>query len=307
MKKIALIVLLLGSITLNLFSAECVSSDTTFRFNDKMIYLKDSVDQVHVRVFQKKGDLPDEYKNIYEGIYTDGKSYEKFSVSESWGLHIPFISTIREKKIKRRFEMQPHWAGVGLGYACFTDGTHYNDIDGIPLNLMRSYEFNYNIFEHITPIFFHLVGLTTGLGFSWEHYYLDHSTYLRENTDGVVRLMDGSGRDYRYSKLNNWYLTAPLLLELQLFKSTRMHPYVACGVVGGLRLATRFKTKYEDMYGWHKSKERGMNVLPLTYSYLFQAGCGNVSVYGKYSPVGLFEAGKGPEVQHASAGFMIDF
>jgi hypothetical protein len=123
----------------------------------------------------------------------------------------------------------------------------------------------------------------------------------------MVGLTTGAvGDKYKYSYLSNWYLTVPVMLELQLFKSSKYKPYLAAGVVGDVRLATVNRTKYVNATGStiHTS-QRGMNVLPLSMDYVAQAGMGKVSIYAKYSPVGIFETGKGPDVQHASIGFIL--
>lgn len=279
--------------------------DTTIYFNDKIIHISDSIDQIRVKVSTQGDNKVDTFKTVFEGLYSDKKTYERWSVTENWGIQIPFV-TNRMRKNKQHQEMTPHWAGYGMGFATMTNGSLYNNVDGMDLVLGRSIEVNFNIAEHITPIFFDIIGLTSGVGFSIRKYQMDNSLFLKE-INNVVGIYSNSPLEYDYSKLVNCYLTAPLLLELQLFKNRINSPYLAAGVIGGIRLSSMFKSKYYTTSGTTiRTKSKGMNVLPLTMDYVVMGGHGNFSVYFKYSPFQLFEKDKGPEVQHASIGFMLD-
>jgi hypothetical protein len=305
MKKIKLIAICTLLFASNSYAWSNEHQDTTIYFNDKIIQISDSIDQISVKVSARSGCSIDTFKTVFEGLYSDKKTYERWSVTENWGIQIPFV-TNRLRKTKRNEKMTPHWAGFGMGFATMTDGSSYNNVNGMDLVLGRSLEFNYNIAEHITPIFFNIIGLTSGVGFSIRKYQLDNSLFLKE-INNVVDVYSNSPLEYDYSKLVNCYLTAPLLLELQLFKNQKNKPYLAAGVIGGIRLSSVFKSKYYSTSGSTiRSKSKGMNVLPLTMDYVVMGGHGNCSVYMKYSPLQIFEKNKGPEVQHASIGFMFD-
>jgi len=287
-----------------LLASKVEPQDTTIRFNNKIIEIRDSVDQVNVKVLKTDGSDTTAFKTVFEGLYSDNQSYEKWSVVEELGLQIPFV-TNKQKTTKHRYDMQSHLAGFGWGFITMTDGVNINNVSGVQLDLNRSYEFNYNMIEHITPILFRCLGISSGVGFSWRHYYLDHNTYFKEESD-LVSVATGAANNYKYSRLSNWYLTVPVMLELQMFKSSKYKPYLAAGVVGDVRLTTSSNTKYVNPTGSTiHTTQRGMNVLPLSLDYMAQAGMGKVSIYAKYSPVGIFETGKGPDVQHASIGFII--
>lgn len=304
--KTILFVLFLALLPLSSLMASNVDvKDTTIHFNNKIIQIRDSVDQINVSVSKVDENGTSAYKTVFEGLYSDDKSYERWSVVEELGLQIPFVSSKKQKQ-KREYAMKSHIGGFGWGFATLTDGVSINNVGGVQLDLNRSYEYNYNIIEHITPIFFHYLGLSSGLGFSWRYYHLDNKTFLKEENNLVSVVAGDPASRYKYSRLSNWYLTVPLMLELQIFKSSKRKPYLAAGVNGNVRLTTNYKTKFVNSTGSTiYTKQKGMNVLPLSMDYVVQAGMGKISVYGKYSPIGIFESGKGPDVQHASIGFLI--
>jgi hypothetical protein len=305
MKKFILVPVLALLPISGLLAANVEVKDTTIHFSNKIIEISDSIDQVNVKVLKVDKNDTTAFKTVFEGIYSDNQSYERFSVVEELGIQIPFV-TNKKIREKHRYEMQSHWAGFGLGRIAMTDGVALNNVNGVNLDLNRSYEFNYNMIEHITPIFFRYLGISSGMGFSWRYYYLDNKTFFKEENDLVTVATGATTSKYKYSRLSNWYLTVPVMLELQLFKSSKYKPYIAAGVIGDVRLATTGKTKYVNASGSTiHTTQRGMNVLPLSMDYVAQAGMGKVSIYAKYSPVGIFESGKGPNVQHASIGFII--
>jgi hypothetical protein len=305
MKKFILLPVLALLPFSSMLASDFTGKDTTILFNNKIIQIRDSVDQVNIKVSKTEKNDTTAYKTVFEGLYSDNQSYERWSVVEQLGIQIPFVTNHKIHE-KRRYEMHSHWAGFGWGFITMTDGAAINNVNGIQLDLNRSYEFNYNMIEHITPIFLRYLGISSGIGFSWRNYYLDNKTFFKEENDIVSVLTDASTNKYKYSRLSNWYLTVPLMLELQLFKSSKRKPYIAAGVIGDIRLATSNRTKYVNAAGSTiRTTEHGMNVLPISMDYVAQAGMGKISIYAKYSPISIFETGKGPDVQHASIGFII--
>lgn len=290
---------------ISVYHVNSQAKDTVVFFGNKMIRISDSVDHVNVKVSEVRPMGEENYQTVFEGVYTDQQSYERWSVMENFGIQLPLIGN-RIKEKRKLKTMQPHWSGYGYGFSAMTDGVEYNNVDGMSLILGRSNEYQINFAEHITPMFFNIFGLTTGLGLNIRKYHFQNSTILTQ-TNGIVRALDNTPVRYKYNRLSNWYLSIPALLEFQPFKATRHKPYLAAGVIGGVRLSSIYKNKcYNPDGSTTKTSERGMNVLPISIDYAIFAGYGSARLYGKYSPIGLFEKGKGPDVQHTSVGFMLD-
>ena len=60
--------------------------------------------------------------------------------------------------------------------------------------------------------------------------------------------------------------------------------------------------------GSSEGKEKmdsGINIRPVTMDLLFQAGWDWIGLYAKYSPIDLFENGKGPKVHPVSIGLQL--
>jgi len=311
MKRIILLLFLSCFAILQVKAAETMLSDTTLRYHNRLINLEDSVDQIKVKIYDisSKNDTTP-FKQVYEGIYSEEKSYEKFTVMEDLGFQFPIIRKAFTKR-HRHYKMEPHWAGIGLGFANVTNPNNLSltSVNGFELKSEDSYEFSINIFEKILPVFRNNIGITTGMGFNSQKYFLDNNKHLVE-TNGITSAIPApDGINYKYSRLKVVYLTFPLLIEFQPTIGNDHTSYIAAGLVGGIKLLSSSKVKYENSEGYtiRSVEARGLNVAPLTLDYLVQAGIGNFGVYAKYSPFNLFQQDKGPEVRPISLGLILDF
>lgn len=306
MKKITFFVLLSLLGGLQAFAADATISDTTFTYHDKLFNIEDSTGQVKIKVYDSTSSndsVP--LKQIFEGIYTDEKSYEKWTVMEELGFQIPFIG-----KKKHNHDMEAHWAGIGFGLTNVTDGfLNLSSIDGFALNSIKSQEFFFNFTEKIIPIFRNNLGITTGMGFDWRNYHFDNNVHLTKTAGIVSTTPAPEGITYKYSRLRTVYFTIPLMLEWQPTFGNNHSTFLAAGAVGGIRTLASSKIKYEDAEGSNikKVEGRGMNVAPLSLDYIAMAGMDDFSIYAKYSPFSIFQIDKGPDVKAVSIGVVLGF
>ncbi|MDD3079769.1 MAG: hypothetical protein PHH37_11810 [Paludibacter sp.] len=287
-------------------AVEVDQNDTTVYYNGKTIQIKDSVDQIKVKVFDGESNS---LEKIYEGIFSDGKSSEKWTVVEDLGFQIPFIEKLQHKKSKK-YKMEAHWAGIGWGFANISDKNYtLNNIDGLTLKSESSNEFYFNFIEKILPFYRNNLGLTSGLGISWHNYFLDMNTHLVEQNDITNVASAPAGITYDYSRLRVFQINVPLLLEWQPTLGKNHKFYIAAGVIGGVNPIASYKVKYKDEDGntIKKVEAKGLNIAPLSLDYTAQIGYGAWSVYAKYSPFSMFQSGKGPNVRAVSAGIILNF
>ena len=150
------------------------------------------------------------------------------------------------------------------------------------------------------------IGAIVGAGMRWSRYRIDTNEYFKE-IDGVTALRPApEGVTLKASKLNITSLTIPLLLEWQPKKRSSEF-FLSAGVVGVIKTCSSSKIVYNDASGKkHKEKmDSGMNIRPVTMDFLFQAGWDWIGLYAKYSPIDLFENGKGPKVHPVSIGLQL--
>lgn len=268
------------------------------------MHLEDSIGQIRVKVFGHDGG---EYKPVYEGVFSDGKSYEKWTVLEEIGIQLPFIS--KTGIPKKKYSMEAHWAGIGWGFLNVSDADlNLNNIGGLSLKSEASNEFYFNLIEKILPLYRNNIGLTTGLGFMWRNYFLDMNKRLVES-NGVTSVEDApAGVQYEYSRLRTFNITIPVLLEWQPALGNNHKLFVSAGVVGGINTFASYKVKYKDGSNTIRRVEgKGMNVAPISLDFLGQIGYGSWSIYAKYAPFSLFQSEKGPDVRPVSLGLTLNF
>ena len=291
---------------LPVLSAEGTQNDTTVHFNKKLIQVQDSVGQVKIKVFDTDS-VP--YKSVYEGIFSDGKSYEKWTVMEELGIQLPFLNN-KYRKSHHNYSMKAHWSGIGWGFANIADrNNNINNINGISLKSESTNEFFINLFEKILPVYRNVIGLTTGVGFDWHNYYLDMNTHLLE-VDGVTNIYPApAGVNYEYSRLRTFHITVPLFLEWQPTFGKNHEFFVTGGVIGGVNTFADYKINYVDANGntVTKVESNGLNTAPLSLDFCGQIGYGCLNVYAKYSPFSIFQSGKGPDVRAVSLGMVLNF
>ena len=301
MKKIIIsaIAFLVG--LLQVSASNQLFTDTTFSYQNKKVQIEDSVGKIKVKIVDNENN---EYKTVYEGVFSDEKSYEKWTVMEEWGINIPFLN----KPSKKKYKMEPHWAGFGWGFANFTDANlQLNNVGNVSLKSELSNEFYFNPIEKIVPIIGNNVGITTGLGLNWRNYHLDNNTHLIENRG--VTIVDNTGTDYTFSRLRVFSITVPVLLEFQHKLGTKHDFFVSAGIVGGVNTSSTYRIKYTEPDGDKENRveSKGLNIAPLTLDYMAQIGYGSWSVFAKYSPFDLFQSQKGPKVKAVSLGATLNF
>jgi hypothetical protein len=211
------------------------------------------------------------------------------------------------KKKKKSYEMEPHWAGIGWGFANVADANfNINDIDGLSLRSQSSSEFYLNLFEKIMPVVGNCFGVTTGLGMGWHNYHLAGSKHLYDNKG--VTVIEETNYKYDFNRLRTFQFTVPLLLEWQPTFQNDHKTYVSVGAIGCINTYSSYKEEYIGSDGGKiKTATKGMNVVPVSVDFMAQIGHGSFGLYAKYSPFSIFEGGKGPNVRGVSLGATLNF
>ena len=303
-RNIAFILGLLAAVFVMNAAPVVATSDTVVNFKKQIVHIQDSTGQVRVKVLSEDS-VP--YNKVYEGVFSDGKTYEKYTVVEEIGLDIPILNKMINKKKKKSYEMEPHWAGIGWGFANVADANfNINDIDGLSLKSQSSSEFYLNLFEKIMPVVGNCFGVTTGLGMGWHNYHLAGSKHLYDNKG--VTVIEETNYKYDFNRLRTFQFTVPLLLEWQPTFQNDHKTYVSVGAIGCINTYSSYKEEYIGSDGGKiKTATKGMNVVPVSVDFMAQIGHGSFGLYAKYSPFSIFEGGKGPNVRGVSLGATLNF
>lgn len=218
------------------------------------------------------------------------------------GKHDTTINYNKDKEAKGsgHDKFKGHWDAFEIGVNSFAkvDYTGYPTPNFMDLNHNKSLEVNLNVVKisiglqknHTS------VGLVTGLGLNFNDYRFSNS-YTIKNDNGYVVAVPITDAHLQKTKLSTGYLTAPLLLEFQLPKSTGM--WMSVGVIGGIKIGSHTKVKIDDK----KNKDRNdFNINPFRGGVTARVGHKGFNVFGTYYFTPFFRDGRGPVMQPFTIG-----
>lgn len=288
-RKLTIITLAFVLISTNLFAQNV--SDTTFQFRNKSIFVKDSLDEVRVKV-SEKGSIG--YVPVYEGIFTNEQQIETYTVGTDFNINTPFGSLLGRDGDKPR--MKTHWQGMGGGFSFLIN----SDLDYKPF---ASGEIILNPIE-VSTTFVNQFALITGMGVIYRDYALRKNVKMGK-IDGVAVFQKTPTDIYSRNSLTQIEFVSPLLFEWQPKSNLQYKFFLSAGVLfsyGSDRMGMLItKEKDEDLMG------RGLDVRSFSMDILGQVGFGNVSLYARYTPYGIFQPKKGPKFTQFSFGIMAYF
>ena len=204
-----------------------------------------------------------------------------------------------------------HWAGIGIFSNGFSNSAgkiaSKDDSYFLELDYTKSIGFNLNLLEKRFPVYKEYIGVTTGLGFQFNHYALKNNVDLNVSKDSTFGT-ENTTLDFRKNALRATYLQAPLLLEFNTNSDPEKSWHLSAGVVGGIRIGSSWKTKWEDDGKTRKEKVKSnFNLNPFQAYATAIVGYHNVNLYVNYGLTQLFEKGKGPAFSPVNAGVLFNF
>ena len=204
---------------------------------------------------------------------------------------------------------EAHWAGFSVGLNFLTNETQglsfpnerYWEIDPA-----RSYSYGLNIAEKKIRLIGRVVGITTGVGFTFNSYGFKNNYVLTANQDSVFATLNTTV-NYSTNKLKATYLNVPLLLDISSKQEGGF--YLVTGVVGGLRLGSKTKRKGKDYSGksFESKIKDDFHLNTLTLDATLRTGYNDFGIYANYSLTSMFVDGKTATIFPFSIGVVFNF
>lgn len=249
--------------------------------------------------FQAEGKLDD---LDFDGYSFDDKNADsKIKHSEENKKSFSF-----PKKNKNRFK--GHWSGFefGLNNYVTDDFSMTPDETYMEINTGKSWNFNLNFAQFSLPIARDRLGLVSGLGLEWNNYHFaNNNTITKDAINHIVKSADLSTLALKKNRLQTTYLTAPLLMEVQLGSGSRDDRIaLSGGIIAGLKLGSH--TKYKSGDGKQKVKD-DFYLQSFRYGFTARIHYDVIGFYFNYYNTPLFVDGKGPELYPFAAGLVVSF
>ncbi|MCL1968641.1 MAG: PorT family protein [Bacteroidetes bacterium] len=148
-----------------------------------------------------------------------------------------------------------------------------------------------------------------GLGFKVQQYNADQNYAFVEENNITIQKHPDLERLYKRSRLVQWYLHAPVMLEYQVVSPRGSVFFVQGGVELGLKLSSKSSVVFRDDRDKkiRQTLGKGMNVNPLTVDVKAEIGFDDFALYVRYGLIELFRKDRGPEVYPVAAGVIWHF
>lgn len=203
------------------------------------------------------------------------------------------------------------WNGIQVGVNSFeiaNEGPLDEKVNFLDLDHSRNRSISLNLFSKRWNLGTPYVGLSTGLGVTFNRYALNRNVRLQYDNDHVWAELD-TVNDFSKNYLKTTHLTAPLFLEFNTKKIAESGFRLGLGVEAGYLLGAKTKVKYKDNGRRKIDKTKGnFNMNAFRLSPMAIIGYKGVSIYAKTSLTPFFIDKKGPaDIYHSSVGLLFSF
>jgi Outer membrane protein beta-barrel domain len=205
-----------------------------------------------------------------------------------------------------------YWSGFEVGVNILMNNQFESSFSEKHLQIdpANSFVFNFNFLEYHIKFGTPHIGLVTGLGFTNSRFgFKDPNMRLVANSDSTFGMTDTTLiNGFSKNQLRVNYLNIPFLIQLNTSKNKKKNFHIAFGVIGGVRLSTKMKYKYEVLSGETKDKTKGrFNVNPFHASLTARIGYRNIGVFANFNMLPLFENDKSRVAKPLTFGASILF
>lgn len=203
-------------------------------------------------------------------------------------------------------KFESRWEGLDIGLNNFSTSKETlsfpSSQHSLNLKPEQSFAVHINMNDVELGLFQDKIGIVTGFGLDFDNYRFRKDIRLKNTDTNMVIVPDSI--HFTKAKLTTVYLTVPLLLEWQIpTKNDKNRIVVVGGLVGGLRLGTHTKHKYELNGNKYKDKVRDdFHVSPFTYYATARLGLKDFQIFVNYHLQSLFIKNEGPELYPVTFG-----
>jgi hypothetical protein len=212
-------------------------------------------------------------------------------------------------------DFRGHFVGFSIGLNLLNTSPSSNYTSGnineqvLELNEIRSWEVNFDFFQHSFNLYKEHFGLVTGLGLKFNNYRFKNYYRIINTSDSIYAVEDTINNFYK-TKLSITKLRIPLIFEWQN-KIGRKHRliFVSAGVFGSYNIVSYMKYNYKR--DGNKIKEKiyeTYQLNPFQYGVAFKFAYGIFEIYAEYNISKMFITDKAISVNQFSVGLvLVDF
>lgn len=176
------------------------------------------------------------------------------------------------------------------------------------INQMKSFGFNYNMFDLKFPIAGKQLGITTGLGFGYHNYSLRNNYVLAHTADTIFAIQDTTF-NFKTNKLQVGTISIPLLLDYSFKENFEKSYFIAVGVIGTYNYGTKqsLTGTYANGDEFVNSTISAFNMNRWTLDATTRIGYGHFGMFISYQLNSMFKTGHTVAVYPFRIGFNVLF
>ena len=205
-----------------------------------------------------------------------------------------------------------YWSGFDLGINMLMNNQFESKFSESHLQMdpANSFSYSFNFFEKRIRFGTDYVGLVTGLGFTNSRFgFKDDHLRLASNADSTFGWKDTTlANGFSKNQLRVSYFNIPVLLHFNTSKNEDKNFHISLGIIGGVRIGSKVKYKYDVFGGETKDKTRGKyNLNPFHASLTARMGYKDFGVFANFDMLPLFENGKSRVAKPLTFGASFNF
>lgn len=190
-----------------------------------------------------------------------------------------------------------YWSGfhVGINMLMNQDFKPEFDDSHLQIDPALSFSYSFNLMEHRIRIAKDYFGIVTGIGFTNSRYgFSDNYLTLGSTADSTFGWTDSSiTNGYTKNQLRVNYFNIPLLFQINTSKNEDKNFHLSFGAIGGVRIGSKVKYKYDVFGGENTDKVKGrFNLNPFTVQGTVRLGFRDFGLFANYDVLSLYEKGK---------------
>ena len=204
-----------------------------------------------------------------------------------------------------------HYAGFDVYFSQFANENGDVTFDQNPyweINQMKSFGFNYNLFDLKFPIAGKQLGITTGLGLGYQNYSFRNNFVLAHTSDTIYAVQD-TVFNFTKNKLQVGTISIPLFLDYSFDKNFEKSYFIAVGVIGTYNYGTKQSVTgtYANGDEFVNSTISAFNMNRWTLDATTRIGYGHFGMFVSYQLNSMFKTGHTVAVYPFRIGFNILF
>ena len=221
--------------------------------------------------------------------------------------------SIKPRKKKHSNDMTEAFGGFEFGVGTFVTPNMNTTLDPsnkyLETNLGSSWRFAINFGDFDLPIIKGYLALTSGFGFSFDHYGFKNKDTLMNGENTIALEFKATDATLTTSRLSQFNLTIPILIKLNSSYNKKDNCfYMATGVIINYTIGNSIYTEYSNNgVEYEKRYTSDFFVNKFRADATLRIGYNHVSVFTNFGLVPMFDAAKVTDTRTMQTGLAFNF